>query len=85
MSELRVSLFEALSEYDPSFNQKRLVYFALCVTTTLSFLFSALLTQYSQGWRQEFNALFTEDFSTVFNAHTFDMLLLNVFQAIVVS
>ena len=85
MSELRVSLFEALAQYDPSFNQKKIIHGIIYLTVVLSFLFSALLIHISHGWRDEFFALFETKFATLFNTYCFDMFLLNAFQSILVS
>jgi hypothetical protein len=85
MSELRVSLFEALAHYDPSFNQQKMskCVFGLC--SSLSFLFSSLLIHFSHGWRDEFFALFENKFDVLFNSYTFDVFLLNAIQSIIVS
>ena len=85
MSEVRVSLFEALQEYDPSFNQQKLVYVVFGVTGLLSFVFSILLITFSSGWRDESQALLNQTYHQVFTLYTFDVLLLNFIQCFLVS
>ena len=84
MSETRISVFEALSHYNPSFNKKKFTLIVLGVSTILSISSSCLLVHITNGWKDELCALFEKNFSLIFKSYCIDMIALNMIQFLLV-
>lgn len=81
-SDIRVSILDAIAEYDPSFDSKRALKLCLVLTCALSILCSSLLIDASDGWNSS-NFLFKSSISHNFYNETADCFYISIIQCII--